>query len=99
MREVGRRGPVFLNESFYLLPEEIGAKRYSLLVKTLAYSVRMAFAQLTKNHREDIVLLLPRGNGLMVHFLYYIDEVTREAEFDDLTEVKHTPAELKLASN
>lgn len=89
--------PTYLAESFYLLPEAPSKKAYSLLVQALADSGRVAITQLTKNNREHVVLIRPKGNGLVAHFLYYGTEVNRVAEFDDLPQTKLTASEMKLA--
>lgn len=88
---------MYLAESFYLLPDAPGVKAYGLIVKALADSGRVAIAQLTKNNREHVVLLRPRGNGLVAHFLWYENEVCKNAEFDSLKAPLLTANELKLA--
>jgi DNA end-binding protein Ku len=88
---------LYLAESFYLLPEDVGMKAYGLLVKTLTDTGRVAIAQLTKSGRENMILLRPQGNGLILHYLWYQTEIAKVAEFDDLQAVSLTASELKLA--
>jgi DNA end-binding protein Ku len=90
--------PMLLAESFYLLPDPAGLKAYSLLVKALDDSGRVAIAQLTKNNREHVVLLRPKGNGLIAHFLYYPNEVNQVVEFTSLKPAPLAANELKLAA-
>lgn len=89
--------PLYLAESFYLLPEAPGMKAYSLLVKALKDSDRVGIAQLTKSGRENIVLIRPKGNGLMCHYLYYEKEVRKVPEFDSLAAPAVSANEAKLA--
>jgi DNA end-binding protein Ku len=89
--------PLYLAESFYLLPEDVGRKAYGLLVKTLTDTGRVAIAQLAKSGRENVILLRPKGNGLIVHYIWYPTEIARLAEFEDLEAVAFTASELKLA--
>jgi DNA end-binding protein Ku len=89
---------IWLAESFYLLPEEPGLKPYSLLVKALADAGKVAIAQLCKSNREHVVLLRPRQNGLIAHFLYFADEVNRNPEFESLKPPVLAANELKLAA-
>jgi DNA end-binding protein Ku len=89
--------PMYLAESFYLVPEKPGEKAYGLLVNTLTDSRRVAIAQVTKNKREHVALIRPRGNGLVVHFLYYPDEVNESSEFNSLTQPELSGKEIKLA--
>ncbi len=89
---------VYLAESFYLLPDPVGAKAYSLLVKTLKDTGRVAIAQLTKSSREHMVCLRPKGNGLMLHYLYYQTEVNRVPEFESLPMSSFSSNEMTLAT-
>jgi DNA end-binding protein Ku len=90
--------PMLLAESYYLLPEPAGLKAYSLLVRALADSGRVAIAQLCKNNREHVVLLRPKNNGLIAHFLWYPNEVNQVAEFTSLRPAPLAANELKLAA-
>jgi len=90
--------PSYLAESFYLIPDEASHKAYSLLAKTLADTGRVALAQLTKSSREHVILLRPKGNGLMLFYLWYADEIAKVPEFEDLEVAKLAPSELKLAT-
>lgn len=89
---------IYLAESFYLLPEVAGKRAYSLLVAALKETGRVAIAQLTKNNREHVVLIRPSGNGLMLHALYYPNEVNHVAEFDSLKMEPLSAADTKLAA-
>lgn len=89
--------PLYLAEAFYLLPEDPGRKAYSLLVSALKQSGRVAIGQICKSNREHVVLLRPKGAGLVAHFLWYANEVKDLAEFDALELEKLTAQESKLA--
>lgn len=90
--------PIYLAESFYLLPDAAGAKPYSLLVQALTDSGKCAIAQLCKSSREHIVLIRPKGEGLVAHFLYYPNEVNTVPEFEALQPVALSKAEKQLAA-
>lgn len=89
--------PIYLAESFYLLPDTAGNKAYSLLVKTLTETGRVALAQITKSSREHVVAIRPKGNGLMLHYLWYQDEIAQVPEFEHLNAATVSAAEMKLA--
>lgn len=89
---------IYMAESFYLIPDEGGKHAYALLVKGLKDTGRVAIAQLTKNSREHVVLIRPSGNGLMLHALYYPNEVNRVPEFESLKEQPLPVNEIKLAT-
>jgi DNA end-binding protein Ku len=89
--------PLYLAESYYLLPDDAGKKAYSLLVKALSDSGRVAIVQLTKSSREHVALIRPKGNGLMLHYVWYENEVNRVAEFESLAPAGLSANEVKLA--
>lgn len=88
--------PVFFESSYYLLPEEAGRRPYALLTKALEESNYVAIAKLTMHNREYTVFLRPRDGGMMLHTMYYADEV-REVEGFGAPDVELKDAEVKVA--
>jgi DNA end-binding protein Ku len=88
--------PIFLDTSYYLQPEAAGERAYTLLFECLRRADYVGLAQLTMHNREHIVLIRPGRNGLLLHTIYYPDEVRAMDEFRaDTTKVN--PKELELA--
>ena len=88
--------PVYLDASYYVVPETAGEKPYTLLFEALRRSGHAAVAQWTCHNREYLVLLRPGRFGLLLHTLFYADEVRALDEFR--TEVEWvSPRELELA--
>jgi len=88
--------PVYFESSYYMLPEEAGRRPYALLTKALEESDFVAIAKLTMHNREYTVFLRPHNGGLMLHTMYYSDEV-REVEGFGAPEVEVKDAEIKVA--
>jgi DNA end-binding protein Ku len=88
--------PVYFETSYYLLPEEAGRRPYALLEKALEESNFYGIAKLTMHNREYTVILRPRDGGIMLHTMYYQNEV-REVEGFGKVDVDLKPAELKVA--
>ena len=88
--------PVFLDASYYVVPERAGEKPYTLLYEALRRSGYVSIAQLTLHSREHLVLLRPGRFGLVLHTLFYSDEVRTLDEFRTDTEWV-APQELELA--
>jgi DNA end-binding protein Ku len=88
--------PVFFESSYYLMPEEAGRRPYALLSKALEESDYVAIAKLTMHNREYTVFLRPRDGGMMLHTMYYAEEV-REVEGFGAPDVELKEAELKVA--
>lgn len=88
--------PVFFESSYYMLPEEAGRRPYALLTKALEESEFVAIAKLTMHNREYTVFLRPHEGGLMLHTMYYADEV-RKVEGFGAPDVELRDAEVKVA--
>lgn len=87
--------PVYFESSYYLQPDEGGEKPYALLAQALKETDYMGIAKLTMHNREYTVFLRPHESGMMLHTMYYEEEV-RKMEAPKLnTEIK--PAEIKIA--
>ena len=72
--------PVYFESAYYLGAGEGGEKPYRLLADALASSKRAAIAQLVTRGKEQLVLIRPYENGLIMHSLYYANEVRNFAE-------------------
>lgn len=93
----GEVDPVYLDASYYVMPEAAGERPYTLPFQTLRQSGYVGIAQMTLNNREHLVLIRPGRHGLLMHTLYYSDEVRAVDEFR--ADPAPIPArELELAS-
>ncbi|MFN7922524.1 MAG: Ku protein [Bryobacteraceae bacterium] len=72
---------VYLESSYYLAPEEAGEKPYTLLFEGMKQSGFVAIAKLTMHNREHVVILRPARHGMILHTMYYQDEVRGMDEF------------------
>ena len=87
--------PVYFESSYYLQPDEGGEKPYALLVRALQETEYMGIAKLTMHNREYTVFLRPHDSGMMLHTMYYEDEVRKMAAPKLDANIK--PAEVKIA--
>jgi DNA end-binding protein Ku len=89
--------PIYFEKSNLLGPDKGGQKAYKLLNRAMLETGKVAVGRYATRGREQLVLIRPVENGLMMHGLYYADEVRSfdEVEFGDPVELK--PAELQLA--
>jgi DNA end-binding protein Ku len=88
--------PVYFESSYYMVPEEAGRRPYALLTKALEESEYVAIAKLTMHNREYTVFLRPHKGGMMLHTMYYAEEV-REVESFGAPDVEIKEAEIKVA--
>jgi DNA end-binding protein Ku len=88
--------PVYFDSSYYMMPEEAGRRPYALLTKALEESKYVGIAKLTMHNREYTVFLRPHEGGLMLHTMYYEEEV-RKVEGFGAPDVDLKDAEVKVA--
>jgi DNA end-binding protein Ku len=88
--------PVYFESSYYLAPDEAGKKPYALLSRAMEESGYLAVAKLAMHNREYTVLLRPHEDGLMLHTMYYQDEI-REMPAIDTDHSALKEGELKVA--
>src|ERR1700690_2942119 len=88
--------PVYFESSYYMVPEEAGRRPYALLTKALEESEYVAIAKLTMHNREYTVFLRPHKGGMMLHAMYYAEEVRKVEEFG-APDVELKDAEVKVA--
>jgi len=73
--------PIYLENSYYMAPEESGEKPYALLFEALKQSGQFAVAKIAMHNREHIVILRPGDRGIVLHTMYYEDEIRKVDEF------------------
>ncbi len=73
--------PIYLESSYYLAPEEGGEKPYALLFAALRASKYVGVAKIAMHNREHIVILRPGAKGIVLHTMYFEDEVRKIDEF------------------
>src|ERR1700683_5425189 len=88
--------PVYFESSYYMMPEEGGCRPYALLTKALEESEYVAIAKITMHNREYTVFLRPHEGGMMLHTMYYAEEV-RKVEGFGPPDVELKDAEVKVA--
>jgi DNA end-binding protein Ku len=90
--------PVFFESSYYVAAESSTAKPYTLFAAALSATKQDAIAKIAMHNREHIVLIRPFGRGLILHTLYYPDEL-HKANRSETPKAKYTAKELELAKS
>ena len=88
--------PIYFESSYFLVPEDAGKRPYALLTKALEETKYVAIAKLTMHNREYTVFLRPYKGGMMLHTMYYKEEV-RDLENFGAPDVELKDAEVKVA--
>jgi DNA end-binding protein Ku len=89
--------PIYFESSYYMMPEEAGRRPYALLTKALEESEYVAIAKITMHNREYTVFLRPTQGGMMLHTMYYAEEVKKVEGFGAPEGVELKDAEVKVA--
>jgi len=67
--------PIFFETSYFVAPDANGQKPYALLLEALRQSRYDGLAKMTMHGREHVVILRPAERGIMLHTMYYADEI------------------------
>jgi DNA end-binding protein Ku len=67
--------PIFFDKSYYVAPEEAASKPYGLLLKAMTDTGYVAVAKLAMHNREHIVIMRATERGLLLHTMYFVDEL------------------------
>jgi DNA end-binding protein Ku len=89
--------PIYFEKTYYLGPDKGGEKPYRLLTDAMAKSDRVALATFVMRGKESLVLIRPAQDGLMLHTMYFADEVRDFGEIEKGKSVKLREGELALA--
>jgi DNA end-binding protein Ku len=81
--------PVFFEKAYYLGPAPGGSKTYRLLSQAMKKQNKVAVARWVSGNREHLVVLRPYEEGLILHTMYYADEVR------DFSAIESEDAELR----
>ncbi|HVV78192.1 MAG TPA: Ku protein [Pseudolabrys sp.] len=92
---------IYLDESFYIVPQdEVAQEAFAVIREAMRKENLAGLARVVIYRRERLLLLQPRGKGLLATALRYRDEVRDQEEyFDDIPNVKVAPDMLKLATH
>jgi DNA end-binding protein Ku len=89
--------PIYFERTYYLGPDKAGEKPYRLLADAMAKSEQVAVARFVMRGKENLVLIRAAQGGLMLHTMYFADEVRNFGEVDKGQSAKIKDSEIDLA--
>ena len=89
--------PIFLETSYYVAPEQSVSKPYSLLLEAMKETKYDALAKVSMHGREHIVILRPAERGIVLHTMYFVDELHKGNEVPVPKQSKFDKKEVELA--
>jgi DNA end-binding protein Ku len=90
---------IYLDESFYLVPDDkVGQEAFAVIREAMRAEDVVGLAKVVLYRRERLLMLQPRGKGLVGTALRYKNEVRDEqAYFDEIPSIKISKDMLDLA--
>ncbi len=89
--------PIFLETSYYVAPEEKLGHPYALLLAAMKETQYDAIAKLSMHGREHIVILRPSEHGIVLHTMYFVDEIRKASDASLPKAGKFDKKEIELA--
>ena len=89
--------PVFFEKAYFLGPAPGGGKTYKLLAAAMKKQNKVALARWVSGNREHLVILRPFEDGLVLHTMYYADEVRDFSAVEKEGDAQVQDKEIKLA--
>jgi len=89
--------PIEVNNSYYIVPKE-DEKAYMLFLKALQVTGKTAVGKLTLKNKEHIAAIRFYYNILLLHTLYYNDEIIKPSKFVNIANPKVDENELSIAA-
>jgi DNA end-binding protein Ku len=87
--------PIYFRKAYYLLPEEGAEKPYTLLVRALEETGKVAIAKVVIRNKQHLAAVRPVDGRLVLETMYYADEVRKPDEVKIKGDLR--PAEVEMA--
>jgi DNA end-binding protein Ku len=88
---------IYISKTYYMGPDKGGDKAYKLLSSAMERTKKIAVGRYFTRGKEQLVLLRPYKNGLILHYAYYANEVRAFDEVDTGAVIPTKPIEDELA--
>lgn len=92
--------PVFYDAAYFLVPDELARKSYTLLSRAMEESGRVAIATFVMRTKQYLVAIRPTDGRLMMSTMVYADELVSPEEvpgLEELDDIEVSDAELAMA--
>ena len=98
--DAGEIDPTLYDAPYYAGPDgDVAAKTYGLLSAALRDSDRMGVGKVVLRDREDVVLIAPKGDGIVLYKMRYPKEIRKIDDVPLVEKQKPNKEELKLAKS
>ena len=92
--------PIMIEKSYFIAPDNKNKndKAYSLLVKVLTETKKIAVGKIVLREKEYVVALRPYQRVIVMHLLHYIDDIRPIDEISELRDLQGAPIDNKEIS-
>jgi DNA end-binding protein Ku len=92
--------PIMIEKSYFIAPDNKNKndKAYSLLVKVLTETKKIALGKIVLKDKEHVVALRPYQRVIVMHLLLYIDDIRLVDEISELRDLQHAAVDNKELS-
>ena len=93
--------PILIERTYYIAPDSKknkNDKAYSLLVKVLTETKKIAVGKVVLKDKEHLVVLRPYQRALVMHVLHFLDEIRPVDEIDELKNIQSASLDSKELS-
>ena len=80
--------PIYFEKTYYLSPDNTGAKAYVLLRKTLEESGKIGVAKITIRSKEQLAIVRVYKNALVMEIIHFPDEVRDVGDVPNIPSVE-----------
>lgn len=94
--------PIYFQKSYYLVPEEVGFKAYTLLRQAMESTARVGIAKVSFRDKEHLAALRFRDDVFVLETMFWPDEIRETAGFEELQgadRVKIRAQEVQMATS
>jgi DNA end-binding protein Ku len=89
---------IYVEKSIFVGPDKGGDRAFNLLTKAMRQTDRVALGRYCSRGRVYVCMLRPYEKGMLLHHLFYADEVRDYSEVDIGADVAFSDKELNLAA-
>ena len=91
--------PLFFDSSYYLVPDDRGAKAYRLLLEAMQEAGRVGIARVVMRTKQYLCAVRPVDDALVLTTMNFADEVVPQSQLEKLPEegLEASERELKMA--
>ena len=95
--QFGQVDPLYIEQSYYMLPDKGAAKAYALLLAALKKTGKAGIAKLVLRNKQHLTALRPITGAIVLSTMHFANEVISLEQLEDLPQPEIEPTERELS--